>query len=423
MQAVAKESFIHGGEFVESTGSRVCYFASPAATDDLVRTWGLARVVLDEQGEPVAWPWETGAPERQAAPRLEGSAYDALARRAIANATVDGRGGASHTGVRRWRRFCAEQGLCPDRPLDPNASLAAKLHEDWLIIRFVACLVQDTGIKPRTATNYLGAVQGWHARQHGIKLAGGLKLERLPAMIKGVRRIYGDSGRRVRRGVPLQLLRQAMDLMLDPANRNHVTIRAALSLGFQGLLRGAEFAVDGTQWKESLHLSRADVVTLTKERLVVMMRPCKNMNHLTGKTVPLVIGAGGKFVDAVADMRRLFEIDPVDSSAAKQTPLFRLRSGRPITVDMLRDWVKWLMQGIGLRSEHFGAHSLRIGGATALFAAGADPNIICTMGRWSSDCYRLYVRAYFNQTLEWTQLAGSTVVDDVAAEFEEVDCC
>jgi len=27
-----------------------------------------------------------------------------------------------------------------------------------------------------------------------------------------------------------------------------------------------------------------------------------------------------------------------------------------------------------------------------------------------------------NQTLEWTQLAGSTVVDDVAGEFEEVDC-
>ena len=342
---------------------------------------------------PSAWPWETGAPERQAAPPLAGSAYDALVRRAIASSTIDGKGGASLTGVRRWRRFCSDQGVCPDRPLDPNVSLAAKLNEEWLIMRFIACLVQDTGIKLRTATNYLGAVQGCHARQHGVKLAGGLKLERLRAMIKGMRRIYGNSGRRVRRGVPLQLLRQAMDLMLDPANRDHVTIRAALSLGFQGLLCGAEFAVDGTQWKESLHLSRADIITLTKERLVVMMRPCKNMNHLTGKTVLLVIGAGGKFVDAVADMRRLFEIDPVDSSAAKQTPLFRLLLGRPITVDMLRNWVKWLMQSIGLRPEHFGAHSLRIGGATALFAAGADPNIIRTMGRWSSDCYLLYVRA------------------------------
>ena len=30
--------------------------------------------------------------------------------------------------------------------------------------------------------------------------------------------------------------------------------------------------------------------------------------------------------------------------------------------------------------------------------AGADPLVIRTMGRWSSDCYRLYVRACFGAT-------------------------
>ena len=34
-------------------------------------------------------------------------------------------------------------------------------------------------------------------------------------------------------------------------------------------------------------------VNITDDRLVVMMRPCKNMQHLSGKTVPLIIGAGG----------------------------------------------------------------------------------------------------------------------------------
>jgi len=68
-------------------------------------------------------------------------------------------------------------------------------------------------------------------------------------------------------------------------------------------------------------------------------------------------------------------------------PFFRLRSGWPITVDKLRDWVKRLMQGIGLKPAHFGAHSLRIGGATALFAASADLHGMCTMGRWFSNCY------------------------------------
>ena len=43
------------------------------------------------------------------------------------------------------------------------------------------------------------------------------------------------------------------------------------------------------------------------------------------------------------------------------------------------------------------------------------------MGRWSSDTYRLYVRACFNQTLDWSRKAGSTQVHDVAQEFDEVD--
>ena len=80
------------------------------------------------------------------------------------------------------------------------------------------------------------------------------------------------------------------------------------------------------------------------------------------------------------------------------------------------------MTSIGEDPSEFGTHSYRIGGATALFAAGADPTVIRTMGRWSSDCYRLYVRACYEQSLSWTRRAGSQRVTDVAgAEFDEVD--
>ena len=79
------------------------------------------------------------------------------------------------------------------------------------------------------------------------------------------------------------------------------------------------------------------------------------------------------------------------------------------------------MAAIGENSTHFGTHSLRIGGATSLFAAGADPTVIRTMGRWSSDIYRLYVRACFERCCEWTKRAGSTHVTDVVVDFDEVD--
>ena len=45
----------------------------------------------------------------------------------------------------------------------------------------------------------------------------------------------------------------------------------------------------------------------------------------------------------------------------------------------------------GAAARNFGTHSLRIGGATALFAQGADPTVIRTISQWSSDIYRLYV--------------------------------
>ena len=137
------------------------------------------------------------------------------------------------------------------------------------------------------------------------------------------------------------------------------------------------------------------------------------MHHLNGKTVPLIIGAGGVFIDAVADMNNLLRVDPVDAAKAHSTPMFRLTkadgSRAPLTVEAIRNWAKTLAHSVGQDPAHFGAHSLRIGGATALFAAGADPTVIRTMGRWSSDCYRLYVRACFEKTLDWTRSHASAV--------------
>ena len=45
------------------------------------------------------------------------------------------------------------------------------------------------------------------------------------------------------------------------------------------------------------------------------------------------------------------------------------------------------------------------------------------MGRWSSDCYQLYVRACLEASVSWTAKAGSTSVTDLAgiADFDEVD--
>ena len=49
----------------------------------------------------------------------------------------------------------------------------------------------------------------------------------------------------------------------------------------------------------------------------------------------------------------------------------------------------------------------------SLRVANKTPSSCKTMGRWSSDCWRLYVRACFEQTVAWTRRAGSQEVHDL----------
>ena len=97
-------------------------------------------------------------------------------------------------------------------------------------------------------------------------------------------------------------------------------------------------------------------------------------------------------------------------------------TNKPLAYKFVLQIIKRIMLAIGEDPAQFGTHSLRIGGATALFAAGAKyETAIRTMGRWASDIHRIYVRACFEQCCSWSAKAGSAIVSDLAAEFDEVD--
>ena len=80
------------------------------------------------------------------------------------------------------------------------------------------------------------------------------------------------------------------------------------------------------------------------------------------------------------------------------------------TVREVRDEVKRLMGMLGLDPALFGAHSLRIGGATAALAAGVSPQLIRLMGRWSSDVYELYCRMSLQSAVSVGRAISSAVV-------------
>ena len=129
------------------------------------------------------------------------------------------------------------------------------------------------------------------------------------------------------------------------------------------------------------------------------------------------MGGGASLIDACEVVRRMLLLDSTPAGEDASTPMFRKPDGGAFTTDDIRAIVRQVVVAVGLDPELYGAHSLRIGGATALFAGGADPMVIRTMGRWSSDCYRLYVRACFEQTVAWTSRMGSQRVRDIQGTY------
>ena len=147
-----------------------------------------------------------------------------------------------------------------------------------------------------------------------------------------------------------------------------------------------------------------------------MIRQAKSELSFTGKTVPVFLVGGGCYIDAVVELEELFRLSPVSTEEAARTPLFADAHGRAFTRAQVSTMVKRLMAGIGLDPARFGAHSLRIGGATAALSANVHPEHIRLMGRWASDAAELYERLTRQSLESLTALVGSTRFDDIESE-------
>ena len=296
--------------------------------------------VFAPEGDRVPFPWEdtTGILTQQmgqcciasymSAPVLpDAMPCDGLLSQAMMMSSADESMGEDTTGVCAWKQYCAKHNVSPVMCMEPNAPLEWKLKMELFCMRFICSIVEERMIAVDTASNYFGHVQGWASKKSGIKLCGGLTLSRLPAMLKGLKRILGQPARKVRRGIPAQKLKEGMDLILDPDNPLHANMRAALATAFQDLLRSAEYCNGkrGSLAKQLKTLpARSDLSALDSQKMVLMMCPCKNMTHLSGKTVPLVIGAGGTYIDAVKEVTNLLKVDSVPKAYNADTPLFRI---------------------------------------------------------------------------------------------------
>ena len=93
---------------------------------------------------------------------------------------------------------------------------------------------------------------------------------------------------------------------------------------------------------------------------------------------------------ATAAVQRLFPQRKRGGSES-HLPFFRFSSGACVLRSLIQAWLARAALGVGLPGARFGSHSLRIGGATAMYAICQDVELVKRFGRWISSSFSLYL--------------------------------
>ncbi|CAK0860803.1 unnamed protein product, partial [Prorocentrum cordatum] len=118
----------------------------------------------------------------------------------------------------------------------------------------------------------------------------------------------------------------------------------------------------------------------------------------SGKTDQLNVGTVGNHYRAgtslcpIAAMGRPQAHHPQRIKGTEERlPLFRWASGTPIRRAEARHFLTVAGLAAGLSREEIGSHSLRIGGATAMYHVTEDLSRVRRFGRWQSDAFHGYL--------------------------------
>ena len=121
------------------------------------------------------------------------------------------------------------------------------------------------------------------------------------------------------------------------------------------------------------------------QQLVVTLRSSKTDSFRLGQS--LFIARTGSQVCAVTAMQHYFQLVALPSG-----PLFSFQSSRLLARSAVISLPRDIVRLAGLPFHSLKGHTFRIGVASTAAAVGLPDWLIKIMGRWSSDCYQLYIR-------------------------------
>lgn len=243
-------------------------------------------------------------------------------------------------------------------------------------------------VRHSTIKIYLAAVRNLHIISgYDDPLRGRLLLKKI---LRGILRYQGSP--RIRR----QPVTPRVLLVIRPILRQWLGLRdftmvwAAFTLAFFAFLRCSEFTYPGVHSFSSKFNLTTDCITfypslVCPQHMRVTLKSSKTDSFRQGQS--LFVARCSSLLCPVSAMQRFFLVAQPSSG-----PLFYFRSGRFLTRSTVTHLLRDSARSAGLPYESLKGHSFRIGAASAAAAAGLPDWLIKVLGRWSSDCYQIYIR-------------------------------
>lgn len=209
-------------------------------------------------------------------------------------------------------------------------------------------------------------------------------------LIKGIQRSQPTSPD-ARQPITLEVLTKCISTLRKGYHSIHTahTLDAMFILAFFGFLRCSELTVT-SNFNPKVHPTISDLLVLDDKTITYFIKQSKTDQLKKGHFI-YVFNLQSPIQPyqtllAYLNFRRAQTKIPSD-------PLFVDDSNRPITRFTFQKHLKSVLLLSGFPADLFSTHSFRIGAATTATQKGLSQPQIQTLGRWSSEAFKSYIRS------------------------------
>ena len=226
---------------------------------------------------------------------------------------------------------------------------------------------------------------------------------RLTLAKKGWKRLHGSEQRKI--AVTVEILAELLDNCgLNLSTWDGLILVTAISTVFHFLLRSSEYLRKGSSPDPEKCLRVEHIVCpingedesapqgVPCTEVVMFMPGAKNGRMGQGTSANMYADEDGQPLCVVRLFNLMRSAKPSHLATGNSgTHVFTLTSGKVLHRDKVEEKLRQAAQQLNVPAAMVYTHSLRAGGATAMWAAGYSVEEIQRRGRWASQCFRIYI--------------------------------